>query len=159
MTRRATASLGAAALAGLALLPAVARAAPSDDESAAGQVDPEYKAGKAAIDAKDWPAAIRLFSSVALRDTRNPDVQNYLGYAYRHTGRIDAAFEHYAKALALDPRHRGAHEYMGEAYLLVDDLAHAQEHLAALEKICLIPCEEYGDLEKAIADYRRRTGR
>jgi len=52
-----------------------------------------------------------------------------------------------------------AHEYLGEAYLMVDDLARAEEHLSALRGICLIPCEEYGDLEKAIAAYRQRTGR
>jgi len=26
------------------------------------------------------------------------------------------AFEHYERALKLNPRHRGAHEYVGEAY-------------------------------------------
>ena len=31
----------------------------------------------------------------------------------------------------------------GEAYLIVHNLAKAEEHLAALQKICLIPCEEY----------------
>ena len=52
-------------------------------------------------------AAIKSLSSAALRDTRNPDIQNYLGYAYRHTGQFDLAFKHYARALQLNPRHRG----------------------------------------------------
>jgi hypothetical protein len=30
--------------------------------------------------------------------------------------------------------------------------------LAALQKICLIPCEEYADLQKKIAEYRGKTG-
>ena len=30
----------------------------------------------------------------------------------------------------------------------------AEEQLATLEKICLIPCEEFGDLQRAIAAYR-----
>src|SRR5207253_326871 len=34
----------------------------------------------------------------------------------------------------------------------------AEEHLAALRKICLLPCEELGDLEREIAAYRKRTG-
>ena len=42
---------------------------------------------------------------------------------------------------------------------MVNDLARAEEHLSALRGIWLIPCEEYGDLEKAIAAYRQRTGR
>jgi Flp pilus assembly protein TadD len=131
---------------------------PTDDAPVAGQVDPDYATGKAAIAAKDWSAAITALSSAALRDTRNADIQNYLGYAYRQSGQMQLAFKHYMRALELNPRHRGAHEYVGEAYLLVKDLAKAEEHLAALERICLIPCAEYDDLKKAIADYRRRLG-
>ena len=141
---------------GLALLPGVGGADPKD-ETPAAVMDPEYAAGKAAIVARDWLAAIRSLSSAALRDTRNADIQNYLGYAYRQSGQLEPAFKHYARALQLDPRHRGAHEYVGEAYLLVNNLTKAEEHLAALEQICLIPCEEYEDLKKAVADYRRSS--
>ena len=128
-------------------------------EDKAAALDPDFATGRAAIEAKDWQGAIRALSSVALRDTRNADIQNYLGYAYRHTGQMDLAFKHYERALQLDPRHRGAHEYVGEAYLMVNDLAKAEAHLSALEKICLIPCEEYDDLKKAIAEYRRKAAR
>jgi Flp pilus assembly protein TadD len=144
---------------GLMLLPATASADPTDEAPAQAGLDPDFAAGKAAIQAKDWNAAIRALSSAALRDTRNADIQNYLGYAYRHTGRMDLAFKHYGRALELNPRHRGAHEYVGEAYLIVNNLAKAEEHLAALQKICLIPCEEVEDLQKAIVEYRRRAGR
>ena len=144
---------------GLALLPAPAAADPSGEAPAGARLDPDYAAGKAAIEAKDWNAAIKALSSAALRDTRNADIQNYLGYAYRKRGQLDLAFKHYERALQVNPRHRGAHEYMGEAYLLVDNLTKAEEHLAALEKICLIPCEEYDDLKKEIAEYRRRMRR
>jgi Flp pilus assembly protein TadD len=144
---------------GLALQPGVALADPGESDSPAGKLDPDYAAGKQAIEAKNWAAAIEPLSSAALRDTRNADIQNYLGYAYRHTGQLDLAFKHYGRALQLNPRHRGAHEYVGEAYLLVNDLAKAEEHLAALQKICLIPCEEYQDLKKEIAEYRGRAGK
>ena len=40
---------------------------------------------------------------------------------------------------------------------MVNNAAKAEEHLAALQKICLIPCEEYEDLKKAIAEYRKRA--
>ena len=143
---------------GLALLPGRVFADPTD-EASKEQVDPEYAAGKAAIAAKNWSAAIRSFSSAALRDTRNADIENYLGYAYRQSGDLTSAFVHYQRALRLDPRHRGAHEYIGEAYLIVHDLAGAEEHLAALERICLIPCEEYEDLKKAVGEYRARAGK
>ena len=143
----------------LALLPAMAIGDATDEAPAGAQLDPDYAAGKMAIAAKDWNAAIKALSSAALRDTRNPDIQNYLGYAYRHTGQLDLAFRHYQRALQLNPRHRGAHEYLGEAYLMVNDLTKAEEHLAALEKICLIPCEEYEDLRKAITEYRQRAAK
>jgi tetratricopeptide (TPR) repeat protein len=144
---------------GLALLPGAAAADPADEAPAGAQLDPDYAAGRAAIEAKNWEAAIKSLSSAALRDTRNADIQNYLGYAHRHTGQLELAFKHYQRALQLNPPHRGAREYVGEAYLMVKDLAKAEEHLNALRGICLIPCEEYTDLEKAIAAYRQRTGR
>ena len=144
---------------GLALLAATAIADPRDEAPGGARLDPDFAAGEAAIEAKDWNAAIASLSSAALRDTRNADIQNYLGYAYRHTGQLELAFRHYQRALELNPRHRGAHEYVGEAYLLVNNLAQAEEHLATLQRICLIPCEEYEDLKKAIADYRRRAGK
>ena len=144
---------------GLALLPATATANPSDEAPARAQLDPDYAAGKAAIEAKQWTAAIGALSSAALRDTRNADIQNYLGYAYRHIGQLELAFKHYQRALDLNPRHRGAHEYIGEAYLIVNNPGKADEHLAALQQICLIPCEEYTDLKNAIGAYRRGAGR
>lgn len=143
----------------LLLMPLVTLAVDTDDDPTAAKLDPDYAAGKKAIEMKDWNAAIKSLSSAALRDTRNADLQNYLGYAYRNSGQMELAFKHYGRALQFNPRHRGAHEYLGEAYLLVDNLAKAEEHLAALQKICLIPCEEYEDLKKKVDAYRKSGGK
>jgi len=140
----------------LLFAPLISLAVDTDDNPAAAKLDADYAAGKKAIEAKDWNAAIKSLTSASLRDTRNPDLQNYLGYAYRNSGQMELAFKHYARALQLNPRHRGAHEYVGEAYLMVNNLAKAEEHLAALQKICLIPCEEYDDLRKKIEVYKKR---
>jgi tetratricopeptide (TPR) repeat protein len=142
----------------LAVRPGTGAADPAENDAAATQLDPEYAAGKHAIDAKNWSAAITALHSAALRDTRNADIQNYLGYAYRQAGQLDLAFRHYHRALQLNPRHRGAHEYLGEAYLIMHNLVKAEEHLTALQNICLLPCEEYSDLQKKIAEYRDKTG-
>ncbi len=68
--------------------------------------------------------------------------------------RFDLAFKHYRQAIVLDPRHRGAHEYIGETYLITGDLAGAEKHLLALREICLLPCEELDDLERAVKAFR-----
>ncbi len=151
MTRRLRSTL-AALLAGacVALAPALGRADATTEQSAEGALDPDYAAGLKAIEAKNWIEAIRLLSSASLRDTRNADIQNYLGFAYRNSGDLSGAFDHYNRALTLDPRHRGAHEYIGEAYLMIGNRAKAEEHLAALRSICLIPCQEYTHLETVI---------
>jgi Flp pilus assembly protein TadD len=140
------------------VIPLPVFAEPSETKPEAAASDPDYAAGKVALERKDWREAARRFGQAALRDPDNADLQNYLGYSYRNLGQLDAAFQHYRRALALNPRHRGAHEYAGEAYLMVGDLARAEEHLAALRKICLLPCEELGDLERQIAEYRKKTG-
>jgi len=146
------------AFAATAGIPVPVFAEPTETKPEAAATDPDYTAGKQALDRKDWSEAARRFKQAALRDPDNADLQNYLGYSYRSLGQLDAAFEHYRRALELNPRHRGAHEYAGEAYLMVGDLARAEEHLAALRSICLLPCEELGDLEREIVAYRKKTG-
>lgn len=140
----------------LAAFAATPAAAPSDEDTPEGALEPDYAAGVQAIEAKDWPLAIRHLASAALRDTRNADIQNYLGYAQRNAGDLAAAHRHYNRALQLNPRHRGAHEYLGEAYLMAGNVAKAEEHLAELRRICLIPCPEQGMLERRIAEVRAR---
>jgi tetratricopeptide (TPR) repeat protein len=116
-------------------------------------LDPDFAAGKRAIVAGEWNEAITALTSAGLRDARNADIQNYLGYAYRRLRQLDPAMRHYQQALALNARHRSAHEHLGEAHLVQGDLTKAKEHLAALEQICLIPCDEYDDLVRAIVKY------
>jgi tetratricopeptide (TPR) repeat protein len=118
------------------------------------QLDPDFAAGKKAMAAGDWNGAIAVLESAALRDPRNADIQNYIGYSYRRLRELEPAFAHFRQALNLNPRHRAAHQHMGEAYLTNGYLTAAEEHLAALERICLIPCDEYGDLQRVIAKYK-----
>jgi Flp pilus assembly protein TadD len=128
-------------------------------ESEGTQLDPDFAAGKKALGAGDWNGAIAALKLASLRDPQNADIQNYIGYAYRRLRQLEPAFAHYRQALALNPRHRSAHEHLGEAHLVKGELAKAQEHLAALEDICLIPCVEYDDLRTAIATYSKSARR
>ena len=119
--------------------------------------DPNYVAGKQAVEAKNWQAALDAFKKVVAKDPGNANAQNYLGYTYRRSGQLDLAFKHYEEALRLNPKHRGAHEYMGEAYLMVNNLAKAEEQLKELDRLCFFGCDEYSDLKKAVADYKQKT--
>jgi Flp pilus assembly protein TadD len=111
----------------------------------------DYQAGLEAIKASDWDRAIYNLNVAATALPTDADLQNWLGYAYRQKGKYPAAFDSYRAALHLDPKHRGANEYIGEAYLLTGNKAKAREHLAALERICGKKCAEYQDLQRAIA--------
>ena len=123
------------------------------------QLDPDFKAGKKALGAQDWSGAIAAFELAALRDPLNADIQNYIGYAYRRLRQLGPAIGHYHQALMLNPRHRSAHEHLGEAYLMLGAPAKAEQLLTALENLCLIPCEEYDDLKRALAAYKKLAAR
>ena len=117
--------------------------------------DPDYARAVEAVRRDDYDTGIRLLEAwIAKARTPSADAENWLGYAYRKSGRLEQAFAHYDRALSIDPRHRGAHEYVGEAYLMVDNLPKAEEHLKILDHLCLLPCEEFTDLKEAIEKYK-----
>jgi tetratricopeptide (TPR) repeat protein len=112
-----------------------------------------------AVKRGDYPAAIRLLEQVVAKDGKNADAYNWLAYSIRKNGDAARAIPIYEKALSLDPKHKGAHEYIGEAYLVLGDLPKAKEHLAVLDKLCFMPCEEYTDLKKAVQAYENSGGK
>jgi tetratricopeptide (TPR) repeat protein len=122
--------------------------------------DSDYAAGKAAVEAGDYEAAVVHLGKAVAADPRHADALNYLGYSHRHLGNFDQSLNWYLKALAVNPDHRGAIEYLGELYLQMNQPAQAEEQLAKLSRLCFFGCEEYDDLKQAIADYRagRRPG-
>lgn len=121
--------------------------------------NPEYTKAVELIEAEKYEDAIPLLDRAAAREPKNADVQNYLGYAHRKLKRYDAAMKYYLAALAIEPKHRGANEYLGELYLETGQLAKAEERLAVLDSACFFGCEEYTELKEAIAAYKARTGK
>jgi len=109
---------------------------------------------RAQIAAKQWRGAVEELNRI--NDTGSADWNNLMGYSLRKakTPDYEAAERYYDAALRIDPKHRGALEYSGELYLMKGDLPKAEERLAALDKICRLPCAEYTDLKKAIAAYK-----
>jgi predicted Zn-dependent protease len=116
-----------------------------------------YEAGKSALGAEDWKTAIEMFTGVTTAQPTNADAWNLLGYATRKNGNPTAAIPLYAKALLLNPKHRGALEYQGEAYVQTNQMTKAKANLAALKKICGTKCEEYKDLAKFISSKGKST--
>lgn len=119
---------------------------------------PELEAGRKAVDAQDYKSAIGHLTKAAQETPKDADVQNLLGFSYRKLGQYDKAMEYYQTALKLDSSHRGAHEYLGELYLEMDQPANADKELQALSKACPFfgKCEEYEDLKEAIDKYKAK---
>ena len=111
------------------------------------------------IAANKWVAAIDELKRVG--DTTSADWNNLMGYSHRKAKTPDhaAAERYYDEALRIDPKHRGALEYSGELFLVLGDLPRAEQRLTALDKVCLLPCDEYTDLKKAVAAYKANGNR
>jgi len=116
---------------------------------------PDALAGaRSHIQAKRWPDAIAELKRVNAADSA--DWNNLMGYSLRKQATPDfaGAERHYAEALRIDPKHRGALEYSGELALAKGDLPGAQARLATLDKLCPFSCAEYRELKKAIERHK-----
>lgn len=123
--------------------------APAPQDSA---FDLRMAAGRAAIKSKNHAQAITAFSDAVKLEPRNADAHTMLAYSYRvqATPNLLKSFEHYDIALSINPQHKGANEYAGQAHLMDNNVAKARQHLVALEKICGKQCPEYKNLDTAI---------
>ena len=120
--------------------------------------NPNIVAGRTALDAKDYKTAVGHFTKAVQELPNDSDAHNLLGYSYRKVGTFDKSMEHYQRALKLDSNNRGAHEYLGELYLDLNQPDNAEKQLAALKKACPFfgKCEEFEDLKKAIDEYKAK---
>jgi tetratricopeptide (TPR) repeat protein len=117
--------------------------------------DPTFAQAKAMIEQKNYAGALPLLQQVVQRDPRNADAYTLMGYATRAGGNPNGSLQYYTQALAIDPKHIGAHEYLGEAYLMLDRPAEADQMLARLDSLCVFGCTEYRMLKAAVANYKQ----
>ena len=108
----------------------------------------------AAVKAEQWDQAIQRLNAYVARKPNDADAWNELAHAYRKSGDLDDAFKGYKKALQIDPKHRNAHEYLGEAYLQAGDLVRAEAESRTLDSLCSVPCEQSTDLKEEIRRYK-----
>ena len=120
--------------------------------------DPVVERATLATQREEWANAQSLWRDVLARNPSDAEYHNMYAYSLRKGPNPDTSlvFKHYNEALRLDPKHRGANEYLGEAYLMVNNLPKAKEQLGALDKLCFFPCKEFSDLKKAVADYEAK---
>ncbi|MDA0702856.1 MAG: tetratricopeptide repeat protein [Proteobacteria bacterium] len=115
----------------------------------------EYKRAVEEIERGDYNAVVPILESIVTRDPSNADALNQLGFSHRKLGEFPVAFDYYQQALAIDPNHKGANEYLGELYLEMGDLGSAQLQLAKLDDLCgVLGCEEKVELGGRIESYK-----
>jgi predicted Zn-dependent protease len=126
----------------------------SSAPAAKSAADPTFGRAKAMIEAKDYRGALPLLQQVVAKEPKNADAYNLIGYATRKSGDPNGSLQYYNYALTLDPKHLGANEYIGEAYLMLDQPQQAEQHLARLDSLCTFGCVEQRTLKAAIANYK-----
>lgn len=156
-------ALTAGAILSLAVGLAIALPAPtvwamgssSDSSSTSTTTTANYATAKQLVDKGEYRDAIPILEKLVAKNPADADALNELGFSHRKLGHEQKALTYYLKALATEPNHPGANEYLGELYLEMKDLPKAEERLAVLEKVCT-NCEEYTELKEKIADYKAK---
>ena len=131
----------------------------SDDTSASApdQIQSLYNKAYDLVYAEKFDKSLKLLKKISKRNDlgeMKADIYNLLGFSYRKSDNPDLnkAFESYEIALEANPKHAGAHEYLGELYLKMGKKSMAEEMLAKLEVIAGTNSDEYKKLKKAIAN-------
>jgi len=107
--------------------------------------------------AKRYDEAVEVLD--LMKNPNTAQALNYRGYATRHLGKLDEGIQFYLRSVKLDPNYAQVREYLGEAYVIKGDLASARYQLRKIKAICgNTECEEYEDLEKAIAGHPEDEG-
>lgn len=120
--------------------------------------DPALEQARDAISKQDWGKAQGVLREAVARNPQDANYHNLYAYSMRKgpSPAMDLVFRHYNEALRIDPKHRAAHEYLGEAYLMSGNVPKAKEHLAQLDKLCTFGCEEFTKLKKEVAAYEQQ---
>jgi Tfp pilus assembly protein PilF len=149
-----------AAFAGTLWLASAAALAASDSgrEYSSPAPPPQAAAATATLDGAelkvnsgDYRGAMPMLAAIIQNDPRNTDALNLMGFSLRKTGQYDLALRYYYSALALQPKHIGANEYLGELYVVMGQVDKAKERLAILQAACGANCVQARELSDMIA--------
>ena len=97
---------------------------------------------------KRYERALKFLVKSNKSKPNKADTLNYLGFTTRKLGDFENGEKYYLQGLAIDPKHKGINEYLGELYVATNRHNLAVERLEVL-KGC--GCEEYDQLKAVIA--------
>jgi len=106
------------------------------------------KKGKLEKAQKSYTKAHKLLIKSNEKKPGKADTLNYLGFTTRKLGDFKSGEKYYLQGLAIDPKHKGINEYLGELYVATNRHNLAIERLGVLEGC---NCEEYDQLKAVIA--------
>jgi tetratricopeptide (TPR) repeat protein len=116
-----------------------------------------FEQAQIALKHQQYYVVIEDLQKVLEKLPNNPDALNLIGFSKRKTGHPAESLDYYNRALAQNPNHLGANEYLGELYLEMKDVKKAEERLVILRKACG-SCEEYSDLKEQIEKFKATSG-
>ena len=106
------------------------------------------KKGKLEKAKKSYTKAQKLLIKSNEKKPNKADTLNYLGFTTRKLGDFENGEKYYLQGLAIDPKHKGINEYLGELYVAT------KRHNLAVERLEVLKgcnCEEYDQLKAVIA--------
>ena len=106
------------------------------------------KKGKLEKANKRYLKAQKLLIKSNNKKPNNPDTLNYLGFTTRKLGDFENGEKYYLQGLAINPKHKGINEYLGELYVVT------KRHNLAVERLEVLRgcnCDEYEQLKAVIA--------
>ena len=106
------------------------------------------KKGKEKKAIKNYEKAQKLLIKSNIKIPNKADTLNYLGFTTRKLGDYENGEKYYLQGLAIDPKHIGINEYLGELYVAT------KRHNLAVERLGVLKgcnCKEYAQLEAVIA--------
>ena len=130
-----------------------------DSTQTADQIIKLYELAEKHIDNQSYDKSLKLLKKLTKREdlgTKRADIYNLLGFSYRKLENpdLDKSFAAYMMAIEIDPSHLGAHEYLGELYLMRDQKDKAVIILKKLDQLAGSNTEEYKELKIAIDEYQ-----
>ena len=101
---------------------------------------------------KQYQKAQKLLIKSNENNPNNADTLNYLGFTTRKLGDFNLGEKYYLQGLAIEPKHNGINEYLGELYVVTNRMNLAKERLEVLRNC---NCEEFQELKEIIDGTRK----